>query len=30
MEELKRAVALFADIGEPGKLQPAIWRLVDW
>ena len=30
MEELKRAVALFADIGEPGKLQPAIWRLIDW
>ena len=30
MEELKRAVALFAEIGEPGELQPAIWRLVDW
>jgi predicted ATPase len=30
MEELKRAVSLFAEIGEPGELQPAIWRLVDW
>ena len=30
MEELKRAVALFAEIGEPGELQPAIWRLIDW
>jgi tetratricopeptide (TPR) repeat protein len=31
MEHLKRAVALFAEIGgEPGELAPEIWKLVEW
>ena len=31
MEELKRAVAIFAEIGEDeGGLQPGVWRLVEW
>ena len=30
MEELKRAVAIFAEIGEPGKLEPEIWKLSEW
>jgi len=30
MDHLKRAVALFADVGERGTLEPAIWQLVDW
>ncbi len=25
-----RAMALFADVGDPGTLSPEIWRLVDW
>jgi hypothetical protein len=30
MEELKRSVALFAEIGEPGELEPEIWKLSEW
>ena len=30
MEELKLAVALFAEIGEEGRLEPEIWKLTDW
>jgi DNA-binding SARP family transcriptional activator/tetratricopeptide (TPR) repeat protein len=31
MEHLKRAVALFADVGgRPGELEPEIWKLVSW
>jgi hypothetical protein len=30
-EHLKRAVALFADVGgRPGELEPEIWKLVAW
>jgi DNA-binding SARP family transcriptional activator len=28
--ELKTAVALFAEIGQPGAMEPEIWKLVDW
>ena len=30
MEELKRAVAIFAEIGAPGELEPEIWKLSEW
>jgi hypothetical protein len=31
MEELKRAVAIFAEIGaDAGEAQPEIWKLVEW
>ena len=31
MAHLKRAVTLFADIGgQPGELEPEIWKLVAW
>ena len=31
MEELKLAVAIFADIGaEAGETQAEIWKLVEW
>jgi len=31
MEHLKRAVALFAEVGgRPGELEPEIWKLVEW
>ena len=31
MEHLKRAVALFAEVGgRPGELEPEIWKLVSW
>jgi len=31
MEELKRAVGIFADIDlETGDLQPEIWKLTEW
>jgi DNA-binding SARP family transcriptional activator/Tfp pilus assembly protein PilF/energy-coupling factor transporter ATP-binding protein EcfA2 len=31
MEHLKRAVAIFADIGgQPDELQPEIWKLIEW
>jgi DNA-binding SARP family transcriptional activator/tetratricopeptide (TPR) repeat protein len=31
MEHLKRAVAIFADVGgAPGELKPEIWKLVAW
>lgn len=31
MEELKRAVAIFSDIGaEGGSIQTEVWRLAEW
>jgi hypothetical protein len=31
MEELKRAVSLFAEVGlEPGELVPEVWFLKEW
>jgi predicted ATPase/DNA-binding SARP family transcriptional activator len=30
MAHLKRAVELFAEIGEEDELQPEIWKLVEW
>ena len=31
MTHLKRAVALFAEVGgRPGELEPEIWKLVSW
>jgi hypothetical protein len=27
MDELKRAVAIFAEVGEQGRLEPEIWKL---
>ena len=30
MEHLKQAVAIFAEVGEPGVLTPEVWQLVDW
>jgi len=30
MTHLKQAVAIFAEVGEPDRLQPAIWKLVEW
>ena len=30
MTELKQAVAIFAEVGEEGKLEPEIWKLVEW
>ena len=28
--QLKHAVALFAEIGEEGRLEPEIWKLTGW
>ncbi len=30
MERLKAAVAIFAEIGEQGVMEPEIWKLVEW
>lgn len=31
MEHLKVAVSIFADVGgQPGELEPEIWKLVEW
>jgi DNA-binding SARP family transcriptional activator len=30
MFHLKRAVAIFSEVGEPGEMEPAIWKLVEW
>jgi hypothetical protein len=30
MGHLKRAVGIFAEIGEEGELQPEIWKLAEW
>lgn len=30
MTHLKQAVAIFAEVGEPGVLSPEVWKLVDW
>jgi DNA-binding SARP family transcriptional activator len=30
MRHLKRAVTLFAEIGEPGAMEPEVWKLVEW
>jgi hypothetical protein len=30
MAELKLAVSIFAEIGEDARLEPEIWKLVEW
>lgn len=30
MSHLKKAVSIFSEIGEEGKMQPEIWKLVEW
>jgi DNA-binding SARP family transcriptional activator/Tfp pilus assembly protein PilF len=30
MAELTRSVTIFTEIGEPGTMQPEIWKLVEW
>ncbi len=31
MEHLKRAVTIFAEVGdETGGMQPEVWKLVEW
>jgi DNA-binding SARP family transcriptional activator len=30
MAQLKVAVAIFAEVGEEGKLEPEIWKLSEW
>ena len=30
MSQLTDAVRIFAEIGEPGAMQPEIWKLVEW
>jgi hypothetical protein len=30
MAHLKRAVAVFAEVGEPGALEPGKWRMATW
>lgn len=30
MVHLKKAVSLFGEIDQPGEMQPAIWKLVEW
>ncbi|MFN2520422.1 MAG: BTAD domain-containing putative transcriptional regulator, partial [Candidatus Limnocylindria bacterium] len=30
MRHLKRAVAIFSEIGDPGGMEPEVWKLVQW
>jgi len=30
MGHLTQAVTIFAEVGEENKLQPEIWKLVEW
>lgn len=30
MDQVRQAVTIVAAIGEPGELQPELWRLVEW
>lgn len=30
LAEVKRSAVLFTDVGEPGRLEPEIWKLVEW
>ena len=30
MVHLKQAVAIFAEVGAPGEMEPEIWKLVEW
>jgi hypothetical protein len=30
MEHLKQAVTIFTEVGAPARLQPEIWKLVEW
>lgn len=30
MVHLKQAVAIFAEVGQPGEMEPEIWKLVEW
>lgn len=29
-EQMKQAVVIFAEIGEPGEMEPEIWKLTEW
>ena len=30
MRHLKRAVAIFSEIGDPGGMEPEVWKLIQW
>jgi tetratricopeptide (TPR) repeat protein len=30
MVHLKQAVSIFAEVGDPGEMEPEIWKLVEW
>ena len=30
MAHLKQAVSIFAEVGDPGEMEPEIWKLVEW
>ncbi len=30
IEHVKRSAAIFAEVGEPGLMEPEIWKLVEW
>jgi predicted ATPase/DNA-binding SARP family transcriptional activator len=30
MEHLKQAVTIFTEVGAPARLQPEIWKLIEW
>lgn len=30
MRHLKRAVTIFAEVNEPGAMEPEVWKLVEW
>lgn len=30
LDHLKQAVSIFAEVGEPDRHEPEIWKLVDW
>jgi hypothetical protein len=30
MGHLKQAVTIFTEVGAPDRLQPEIWKLVEW
>jgi hypothetical protein len=30
MEQLKRAVTIFAEVGAEGEPQPEVWKLARW
>jgi hypothetical protein len=30
MTHLKKAVTLFAEVGQPGVPEPGVWKLAEW